>query len=173
MKLIRNWKHRHWGGQVAIGALLGSVVTDWIPMPLWGHRIAGVIGILAIGAGAVMTASHRVGALCEDCIEAMPLDGPEAAQRRKGRLRLFHKIAEKPGGYIYLGTIAVLLTVGAFFKSRSAPGLIMSGLAALCVAGHIGLQLLHQRLQPWCPFCHWDDGGEKEPSPDPIVPETV
>ena len=24
----------------------------------------------------------------------------------------------------------------------------------------------HRKLQPWCPYCRWDEGGDEEVSPD-------
>jgi hypothetical protein len=34
--------------------------------------------------------------------------------------------------------------------------------------------IVHNRLQPWCPWCHWGRGHDEQvEAPDPIVPEAV
>jgi hypothetical protein len=167
-------KHRHWGQHIAIVLMLGLGGANWLPIGELGHRITNAVMIgLVTGAILVNYWMHLTGPLCEDCIKSMPLDGNEVAARRKPVLKAFHKVNEGHGrwGYFILLTGLAFLTYA--FKEYSAPYNVVNSALSFVIATAWWAVLVHRRLQPWCPFCHWDDGGEKEPSPDPIVPETV
>lgn len=178
MKLFtswRSWKHRHWGMHLVIAAMLLTVVLDWVPVPGWIEDPVWAFGFTALLVGIVLTASHRRGDLCEDCIEAMPLDGQEAAARRRPVLWFFHwPYGNRRTSLVITGVVLGLIALSSFLDRHSVPAKILNDTAMLIlVAGDVAF-LVHQRLQPWCPWCHWDDGGDEDAEvPDPVAPETV
>ncbi|WP_055587153.1 hypothetical protein [Peterkaempfera griseoplana] len=148
------------------------------PTPRWIHRAnralpwiflakspvpwLGVTG-LSTAAAALMVAAvvadflHSRG-LCEHCVNAMPLDGPAAAERRLPVLRAAHH-----RGRILLAAV-VCFTAGFFLPAHSAAlnAVLSATDVLLAVSIHSGTT--HNRLYPWCPFCHRGGGGG-----DPVV----
>ncbi|MFT4087529.1 MAG: hypothetical protein QM658_10310 [Gordonia sp. (in: high G+C Gram-positive bacteria)] len=137
-------------------------------------RIAGwfgffpLVGTLALGIVVVVQIvdrAHRESGLCMRCYACAPLDGSLEAARRRPVLRLFHLWATRRGLGVYGLTVITPLVLVAVYDGPQW-WMIPSDVALL---GTIAISYLHHRLQPWCPYCRrWDDGGEREPSPDPI-----
>jgi len=174
MKRLRTWKHRHWGEHALIALIGFGAVIDWFPVSDQFSNVSGwVIGGVMIGAFLVHF-GHLRGALCEDCIAAMPLDGHEAARSRKVFLRAFHKLHDGPYAMLLLlvGMVAMMF-VGGIFEKRSIPYLLVYSAVNLVLVGFYLTLGIHRRLQPWCPQCHWgrdDDDEETEaPTPDPVT----
>jgi cytochrome b561 len=121
-----------------------------------------IIGLLHLG----------VARICIRCMESVPPDAPVRAQRQKWLLRYAHAMNEKRYlfaiiGYNLIGWFLVswLFPVGPDNVIRSGWIFVPVDLALLLMA--ISLSA-HHRMSPWCPYCRgWDDGGMREPSPDP------
>jgi hypothetical protein len=175
LKKLREWKHRHWGEHAMIAIMLIGAAVDWTPVSDTTSSIIGWVVGGAMVVAFIVHLSHLRGALCEDCMEAMPLDGHEAARQRKPLLRGFHRLYDGKNTMplVLLGMVGITVLNSFLFKERSAPNLVVNNLITLGIIGIYVVNGVHRRLHPWCPWCHWDDGGEEEPSPDPIVPETV
>jgi hypothetical protein len=98
--------------------------------------------------------------MCERCAANTPLDGPGEAHRYRHLLWLVHRAFPLFAGiYIVGATIYFALHVSVLFYA------IFAFFAIEAVA-----QLRHRVLQPWCPRCHWDDGGAEEQVPTTPVP---
>jgi hypothetical protein len=113
----------------------------------------------------------RSTALCLRCLEEIPGDSPQRAQRRKLVLRFHH----------FTGLRVVLLVEVALFFAGPIVLIFALGLrdagSLLMVLGVLwGFQLPVRRgsqLRPWCTYCRgWDGGGDCEPSPDPVTSGT-
>jgi hypothetical protein len=112
--------------------------------------------------------------ICLKCMQDVPADAPVRAQapRKKASLWFFHW-NEKLYGLLPLVIIVGYSFAFAFILNRlgAAPG-EFSWLVApldLFVLAFIWSIWVHHRYRPWCPYCKpWDDdGGVREPSPDP------
>lgn len=105
-------------------------------------------------------------ALCPLCARATPLDGPAMAQRKSRQLRWAHASYRRGWGISFLVVFAALLAL-SFFWPRPALWAYWMYLDNTVMAY---LMSVHQPLQPWCPQCHWDDGGDHEEVPEPVPP---
>lgn len=174
MKKLREWKHRHWGEHALVGAMVVGSASDWTPV---SDKVSDIIGWMVGGAmivAFVVHFSHLRGALCEDCIKAMPLDGHETARRRKPLLWAYHRLYDSRNTmlYVLLGLVAVSALAGNFLEKRSAPSLILFNLVTLGIIGIYVANGVHRRLQPWCPYCRWGRDDEDEtvaPAPAPVT----
>lgn len=167
----------HWSptlfGITAILALVspwGTGPISWMIMIAWG-------GVYL--ATMIADAKHAYRYLCPRCAASTPLDGPAEAQRRHRSLNLLHAIADRPWLAATIG-LSALVTIIA-----PAPLTLVFGPSpwyVLCTAVPLAwwgvqsfLTLRHRPVQPWCPKCHWDDGGGEEApvAPEPVAPEGV
>jgi hypothetical protein len=103
--------------------------------------------------------------LCEQCASAMPLNPAERAARCHRMFWLSH-CGSQPR---YLIPYLVVL-IGSNFASTAAGrigwAIVQSSMIYLILA-----YTTHRRLQPWCPWCRDDGGGEHEdisPTPPPV-----
>lgn len=153
---------------------LPAAAVTVIPTVLFGST--GLLGALATAAAVVWGITllaafvHEHGsALCLRCIEEVPVDASVRAQRRK-RVLWFYHLTTRP--VIAVVAIALLILapsvlVLALHLQANAlsvvPG-ILWGFACAFSARQ------HSQLRPWCSYCRgWDEGGDHEPSPDPVT----
>lgn len=160
-----------WMGHYSIYVLLVTLVLD-IAAAATGQNW-GPVGDLAGVAGGVwivafLSSFYHDAKLCERCVAASPLDPQAAVDRwilmlRWEHLQLWKTISllgsgtwlaflgrynhVPPWWYWIPGTVLVPLFISVFVSSRQ-----------------------HRRLYPWCPFCHWGDGGDEEAVPDVPAP---
>jgi hypothetical protein len=155
-----------WTG-AAIVDLLASVIHGNIP------RLVAVVALL--GVMFLTHANHYHGlALCPLCAAATPLDGPQTAQDRAATLRQAHRVYSVAYGVVevVLGVAAIVamvvlsMTPGTPNLITAIPVDVLFGIAAI----EAYVLSVHRPLQPWCPQCHWDDGGHEEHVPDPVPP---
>lgn len=108
---------------------------------------------------------------CDHCSARFPLNAPEQAQRRQATLRRYHKVRQT---LIILG-IALAVAIGgprllvsAVFngdKAATDPWTILLPLSVYPVLAYYAWERhVHDRLQPWCPWCRRRDEDD-----DPIV----
>lgn len=147
---------------LVVGDVLGnpqSGVLYWVTLPVliaWGYSLWAAM------------VPHRK-QLCERCISAAPLDPQAQVKRWDKALRLSH------GKRLIIGigvivAVKVLVLDHLFGTGTWAYAMDGTVLFTLGVTG--AAQDLHRKLQPWCPYCHWDDGGKAEivpQVPDPSV----
>jgi hypothetical protein len=115
-------------------------------------------------AGMMLDARFHRSHLCERCVAETPLDWQRAVDRWDRALWLHHAAGWQ---------VLVLLPLGGtyfwvMFTQRPGPLIYVLGGVLIVVIGIIsGVDYKHRRLYPWCPYCHWGDGGDPEPSPEP------
>jgi hypothetical protein len=175
---LSNWKHRHYGEYALLVITILGFMSMWVPLSDLWTRISGTAMVFAVFGCFLVTRAHRYGALCEDCIGDMPLDGQAAAKRRKWMLSLFHKTVEpKRNVYVLTGCLYVLVGLSLLGNHFAGERSWQSGLPLTVVYVFLVSQMIlsmgHRRLQPWCPWCHWDDHGDRTETPTPVVPENV
>lgn len=162
-RLAERWGH------CAPQALMVSIVAAILlrlrpPADATAALGASVALISFVLASWLLMRRHDRG-LCEHCMAAMPLNPSEQAVRYRRRLWLLHTGAERRFVIPYL-----VVLIGSNF----APGPSGQLFWALMQTSMIYLILsysTHRRLQPWCPWCRGDGGGEdaEEPAtPDPV-----
>lgn len=149
----------------------GSVLVSWPALVTMG-----VLVVVLLGVFRAEDVHDRT--LCEACAELTPLNGPLYAERKNRRLRLWDWRRRRRNALATLAVtlVATLCTVlGSFHIEPTARDIanLVSGLLLLAlVPSGIYYNVAcdsHRVLQPWCPLCHWGDGGGRfrEPSPDP------
>lgn len=129
-------------------------VLSWVVSAVW----------MAWFATVILDTGYHESRLCERCITATPLD-PQAAVTRWDRiLRFFHQRKR-----ITVLAVAVTLWffVGAAFTDHKWWSYVLSVLCYALIGVLFTALHMHRKLYPWCPYCKWDGGGEKEVVPDP------
>jgi hypothetical protein len=174
MRKIRDGAAALWLGHysdpllwTAIAVSIGDYATRERYWPVLAAAV--VVWAVAVTAQVADVRRHRE-ALCERCIAVVPLDPQAAVARWKGVLRAHHA---------RVAMVAMMATVvawdGAFAAFRHPPwwAYAVAVLAAVALGVSTLVTWQHRRLYPWCPFCHWDDGGDHEPSPDVPAPSVT
>lgn len=154
----------HYSTTLLLGAVAASVADD-----ATGQSVGAVEWIAAVAWIAWIVAfmsdmGRHQERLCERCIAASPLDPQAEVTRWKPVLRAHHARG---------ATVAVLAAIvawdfagGFFFPHPAAWALALDALASVVLGASYVVTWQHRRLYPWCPFCHWDEGGAHEVSPD-------
>lgn len=138
---------------------LFSVAGSWYGLAL----IAPFYALLA--ASGFHQALAR---LCVRCMAEVPADAPVRAVRQRGLLRLAHT-----RGWLLFLVILGWFAVAAVIRWAAGWSLEDSSWlrapADLFAFAWLWSEWVHHRYRPWCPYCRrWDDdGGPREPSPDP------
>ncbi|WP_160051308.1 hypothetical protein [Nocardiopsis sp. FR26] len=167
-----NWTI-HYSAQLSAGAafasfsLAGALVTIEGQPPI---HPAGSAAVAALGATAItsLIVYHRwhQGRICERCFAGMTLTPSEDAARHARTLRMVHRLADRPRWLLMVAsmvTVAVLLSTLMWQPWAGGPLI-----GALFAWSLLALDL-HQRLQPWCPWCPHGRGDHDE-DPVPVVP---
>jgi Na+/melibiose symporter-like transporter len=119
--------------------------------------------MLALLLAVSLASAWHSYALCERCAELTPADASAVAERQRWVLWLHHRAMWFGLGMLtgaaavdyltHIGTVIYAVYVFFFIDSL--------------VGQH------HRLLEPWCPWCHWDDGGAEEQVPTPPVPSVT
>lgn len=158
-----------WALAVSVVFSAASDLTRFASGPLnWISTIAGGWWIASLYADG----RHHNENLCTRCARVIPLD-PEAEVRRwRLLLRAHHS---KVLSLVLMISIASWVVIGIMvwrYQDWGWPGYLLDTAVLLAASAFWAGIFKHRRLEPWCPFCHWDDGGSKEaaePEPDPAV----
>lgn len=124
---------------------------------------------------------HR-GSLCELCAAATPLNGAEKAERHLRTLRMVHYWTGGTTHYrlplrlfgLMSGTLALNALTGLLVDPPKPYGsMLLFVTFTLPMAVFSWGAYRHNRLHPWCPYCDWRGGGDKEtvvaPGPAPVA----
>lgn len=153
----------HWASLVLIGAIVSAValrlnpITPTDPLALF---LPLLLVVVVLTSWLRMREHDR--RLCERCMSSLPLSPAESAVRYRRRLATVHLASRKP---LVVGYIAVLIG-SAFIPGTAGPWIwaaVQSTLIYLVLCSGS-----HRRLQPWCPGCRGDGGGEDRVVPDPV-----
>jgi hypothetical protein len=126
--------------------------------------LPGALALILVVLASWLAMRRHDRRLCEQCVAAMPLNPSEEASRYRRRFWTAHSLSEPR----YLVPYLVVL-IGSNFAS-SAPGRIAWALIQSSMIYLIAAQVTHRRLQPWCPWCRDDGGGEHVDEAPPVLP---
>jgi len=160
------WRGRcgHWAPQLLIVAILGVIALGLRPAPPTLATLAVSTGLFGFVIATWLMMRQHDRRLCESCAAAMPLNPAEAAGRHRGAFWLVHR-SNKPQ-YV-LPYLAVLIASNFL---TSASGRVVWALVQATMIYLILASTNHRKLQPWCPWCSGDGGGEDRPSWDTDTP---
>lgn len=159
--------------QWAIDGLAHLQPLFWLAgagVSLWTALI-GDLGYISVALTLALLVSIFAGwkhsrSLCERCAKNTPLDTDAAIERDGHWLQWAHWHADhvRKATLIFLGLIIL----------ESVPIKLLSLMTEVALNVLLGAlvycHLKHRVLQPWCPWCRWDGGGDEEASPVPTPP---
>jgi hypothetical protein len=148
------------------------------PTPWWtAVFVAGLVAIVLNLLVSLAALVHDRSLCLLDVQQAPLLDPQGAATRYRRRLRLRHSRRAMVLSLVPMLWVILQPSLGPFLPSWARLALIP--VAGAIIAWTIYLSVVcvstHRRLEPWCPYCHWGDGGDEEvaPQPDPAPSGTV
>lgn len=171
-------KLKHRGKAILIWCILTYVV--WAVAEMFVHidptfaRWVEVARVFVFWFGMMLGIEHNFGQLCEDCMSEMPLNGSLQAEKWDRHLATVHFFTGSTGGRRRMILRLVLISavlLGLYYGAQpligeDIPNIVLS----LLCAWWLWSQVRHDRVQPWCKRCGWDDGGGgriEMPTPDP------
>lgn len=153
------WRHgRHLAGPGVYIAMVLGAASVWFPrIPTIPNALISAVLFTTMAANLMHTRE-----LCERCIGNLPLNPGAKAERNRPVLKTFH-VAR-----IWF-VVGLAVFVGA---STIAPrhSLLANVFSTLLWANCFAVSMIadrHRHLQPWCPYCRGDDGGDT-PSEAPV-----
>lgn len=153
----------HHAAEVLILAVAAAIVLGLHPLPgaLSFTAPLAVVGVVVLAWVAMRRHDRR---LCEACMAAMPLNPSEQATRYRKRFWTAHNASDPkfliPYFAVLIGSNFAATTVG-----RLGWALVQSSMLWLLVS-----YASHRKLQPWCPWCSDDGGGEHVEDTPPVLP---
>jgi hypothetical protein len=157
-RALERWGH--WGAGILIASTVAAIGLGVRPLPA-GTPIALLVPLLLVTLLVFSWIRMREHdrRLCEFCVQSMPLDAAEIAERMHRRFSVAHLGQRRELVLLYMtilvGSNGLLLagTIGHFVWALVQASMIY---LVLAYSGH-------RRFQPWCPQCR---GGE----PKVLVP---
>lgn len=155
----------HYGIYIYVFSILGALGLDIARVNR--ESVVGELYTIPILIGCATVLGHYY-ILCERCMANMPLNGAEKAAKRKVFLRLSHSgklLLVIAALFIFANVFDWLIRLGIPDKPtrRLVEDLaVYVPLMLMMVCFHI-----HSGLQPWCPWCRDDGGGEGSEVPEP------
>jgi hypothetical protein len=151
-----------------IGYLATAAAFVTIDLSL-SRPLAFWVGVSIAALAIPMFLAHwrHENALCGICAAMTPLDGDAAARKQAIQLRLFHKA--RLIASIVLAVLTGIVVADWLFLPHII-GQLAFDLSFLEIAASAHVDITHRLLEPWCPYCHWDEGGDHEPAPEPTPP---
>lgn len=136
---------------------------------------SGVNTLLLVFLVIELTTRGHFSRVCVPCMASVPEDGGIRVQRRRWRwaLRAHHVIRDRRSIYVVMPVVAMLIGFNVAMGPASTTVLWVNTVANLVVYSVMsGVTLIHRPLTMWCPWCRWDEGGDHEHVPDPVIPGT-
>ena len=153
----------HDAGQVLIAAILAVVGLRFCSLPARLALAASVVVICVVLLTWLLMRQHDR-RLCERCVRSLPLNPSQVAVRLRRRFWVTHTAADPRFLIPYL-----VVLIGSNFAT-STPGRVGWAIIQLSMIYLIIAHTTHRRLQPWCPWCSPDGGGDRAGYPDPVPP---
>jgi hypothetical protein len=156
----------HYAPAAAMVFIVCSCVTDLLPTRISNDISRAYIPFVIV---IVYLLVRHKRTLCERCVTDMPLDGDARAARPLTRvaLHMAHLARDKRIG---LGVVVVVIgaTVTYYLKLHLLNVLLLE-VVLLAVLALWRSLTVHQRLQPWCPWCR-GPGGDSNAINEPGGP---
>lgn len=153
----------HHAGAMLIASIVAVVVVGLRPLPgpfLFTVPLS-LFGFVLFSWVAMRAHDRR---LCEQCVQAMPLNPAAKATKLRRRFWMSHTGAEPRFLIPYL-----VLLIGSNFATTPA-GRIGWAIVQLSMIYLILSQSTHRKLQPWCPWCRDGGGGQDVDETPPVLP---
>lgn len=128
-----------------------------------GRSLGLSLALLVIATWMLMRQHER--RLCEQCVAEIPLDVERAAEKARWRFRLAHAGARPSFVVPYLGFLLATNFI------PTAEGRLIWAAAQLTMIYLVLASTTHHKLQPWCPMCREDGGGDHEDLNSPLPPD--
>lgn len=145
--------------EIAAAVFLGTQPIRQTPS---GASLSVSLVVLVLATWLAMRLHDR--SLCEYCVAEIPLDVEKAAARARWRFWLAHE-GSRP--HFVMPYFAVL--IGTNFL-HGEQGRLVWALAQSSMVYLVMATSTHRKLQPWCPWCRDDGGGEDRAPLDPPPP---
>lgn len=161
-RLAQRWGHS--AHVVLATAIVAVIVMGFLPPP--GLLMLTVpVALLTVVLASWLLMRQHDRRLCEQCMSAMPLNPAERAARCKRMFWLSH-CGGQPRYVIPYLTVLIASNFATTPIGRIGWAIAQSSMIYLIIS-----YTTHRRLQPWCPWCRGDGGGEHEdvsPTPPPV-----
>lgn len=156
----------HWTPALYVTVAVLSLVRMQLDLNTWLDLATFGAPLMVLFLFTDVVHQWHVYALCPVCARKVPLDPPVKIAEKRRRLRSLHWLADRPKIVKYAQWFMLALCLVPWGVGRVAWIALMGVFATL-----VYLENVHRPLQPWCPQCHWDDGGDEEfvPDPDPVA----
>lgn len=131
-----------------------------------------VFAALALGCGTLLVVyyrSHLRDGMCTRCFAGMSVTPSEDAARHSRALRTVHRLTGLPFWglqVLAMAVVSALLAVTMWQPWLGGP------LAGALFARTLRSLDLHQRFQPWCPWCDHGRGRGRDEEPAPAGPSS-
>lgn len=160
--LLQFWGH--YGSQALLLEIAAAIALGSQPIRYThlGARLAMILAILVLATFVIMRRHDRQ--LCEHCVSEIPLDLERAAHRARFRFWMAHE-----GCRIHFVVPYFAVLIATNFLPGDFGRLIWA-FAQSTMVYLIMASSTHRKLQPWCPWCKGDGGGDHILDPDPLLP---
>lgn len=149
-------------------ALAVRIATYFFYDDRWAQRVDAAFSVAFLVVIVLFFYHQSAPRLCVKCMEEVPPDAAERAERRRFFLWFHHAVETYRWRsiVIYLGLVAIYFLgdrYGSYLVRVLTNIPIDAVFFSLVYSGWV-----HHRLRPWCPYCRrWDDDGPAERIPDP------
>jgi hypothetical protein len=160
-----------WFGHYSLYAI-ATVIIGLIVLGIFGRphgwlTLANVVLTIAWLFILLVAGPHHNRRLCERCAQATPLDPEAAARRWHLAFMVTHSKVVK---FIPLMLVLAVIVVTHGVKGQPLWEYLLNSAILIPVFLVYLTAWQHTRLQPWCPFCQWGQGGDHEDAPDVPAP---
>jgi hypothetical protein len=167
-----------WIAHQAAGIWVGLAALDVAGYLLHGPVRPALGMIVPLGLMSLLFAEHYHGVvMCPLCAAAVALDGARQAERRTGTLRLAHRMYSAAYQVVDIALCAAVLIGLLVLSAQGNSSDLALTLVTVAMFASTAIEAyvlgVHRPLQPWCPQCNWDEGGDEEAIPDPVPPSGV
>jgi hypothetical protein len=154
----------HFAPELLIVSIIGLILFRIRPPADPAASLGASLALVAFVLTTWVQMRKHDRSLCENCVSSMPLNPSAAAERYKSRFWLAHNGAQPRYAIPYL-----VVLISSNFATGSV-GLLFWTLMQSSMIFLILSYSTHRRLQPWCPWCSEDGGGEDDVpvGPDPV-----
>lgn len=154
------WRHSRHLAQPALYLFFTASATEpWMPTP--PRWIAATVTLLLFAA--LYANLKHDGELCERCIAHMPLDPQTAVDKHRKQLRTHHRLSR-----VFAAGLT-LTVIGDVLPQHWIAAKALASSSTVVFLGLFYVIAVHNRLQPWCPFCPRDEGDDDTVDvPDPV-----
>jgi hypothetical protein len=152
----------HHATEILIASIVAFVLVSLKPLPgaLMMTVPITLFGVVLLTFVLMRQHDRR---LCEQCMLSMPLNPAQRAARYKRRFWMVHTGSEPR--YMIAFTVAL---IGSNFLT-SAFGRLCWAVIYLSTAYLVLAYDTHRKLQPWCPWCSEDGGGDHVEDVPPVL----